>query len=227
MEKQNKNNQQDLKKGVNEAKECLFPQQTGIVAKEVGLDKTVVLKESEYTQLKQEAQKAGECWDKYLRLQADFENTRKRWERQRSELLQYANNDLLCDLLNVIDDLERSIELSITKHEDFTAFLKGVEMILAHLHDLLKKNGVVPIKAMGKPFDPNLHEALMQVEKEGIAENIVIEELQKGYLLNDKVIRTAKVKVATAKTLDKKTTDNITAKSTDKKSVDAADKTSA
>jgi molecular chaperone GrpE len=162
-------------------------------------DKTVTLKESEYAQLKQEALKGEEYWDKYVRLQADFENTRKRWERDKSELLRYANDDLLCDLLNVVDDLERSVELSQEKHEDFTAFLKGVEMILAHLHDLLKSNGVSPINALGKPFDPNLHEALMQVEDQNKPEHTVVEELQKGYLLNNKVLRTAKVKVAVTK----------------------------
>ncbi len=182
MEKENKKNHQDSTKEQSEVKECP--------------DQTVTLKEGEYAQLKQDAEKAKVYWDKYLRLQADFENTRKRWERERFELLRYANDDLLSDLLNVIDDLERSLELSQNKHEDFTAFLKGVEMILAHLHDLLKKNGVSPIESIGKPFDPNLHEALMQVEKEGIVENTVIEELQKGYLLNNKVIRTAKVKVS-------------------------------
>jgi molecular chaperone GrpE len=103
-------------------------------------------------------------------------------------------------LLNVIDDLERSIELSQNKHEDFTAFLKGVEMILAHLHDLLKTNGVSVIEAQGKIFDPHYHEALMQVEKNDLPENTIIEELQKGYLLNGKVIRTAKVKVSKKKT---------------------------
>ena len=150
-------------------------------------DKTVSLKESEYAQLKQEALKAEEYWDKYVRLQADFENTRKRWERDKSELLRYANDDLLCDLLNVVDDLERSVELSQEKHEDFTAFLKGVEMILSHLHDLLKRNGVTAIKCSGKPFDPNFHEAMMRTEKDDVAENTVVEELQKGYLLNNKV----------------------------------------
>jgi len=185
MEKENKKEHENHKKEHNEAK--------------VSEAQTITLKEAEFAQLKQDAEKAKDYWDKYLRLQADFENTRKRWEREKSGLLRYANDDLLCDLLNVIDDLERSLELSQNKHEDFTAFLKGVEMILAHLHDLLKKNGVSPIESIGKPFDPNLHEALMQVENEGTAENTVIEELQKGYLLNDKVIRTAKVKVSKKK----------------------------
>jgi molecular chaperone GrpE len=162
-------------------------------------DKAVSITESEYALLKEEARKAKENWDKFVRLQADFENARKRWERDRSDILKYAGEDLLMDLLNIVDDLERSLELSQQKHEDYTAFVKGVEMILAHFHDLIKKNGVKPIESEGKIFDPNFHEALMQVERDDLAEHTVVEELQKGYLLNDRVIRTAKVKVSKKK----------------------------
>ncbi len=164
-----------------------------------GEEKTVSLKEAEYLQLKQDAEKAKDAWDKLLRLQADFDNARKRWERDRNEFVRFANEDLLCDILTIVDELERSLELSQERHEDYTAFLKGVEMILAHLHDLLKKNGVCCIKAEGKCFDPNYHEALMQVEKDDLPEHTVVEEMQKGYTLNDKVIRTAKVQVSKKK----------------------------
>ncbi|MDD2654677.1 MAG: nucleotide exchange factor GrpE, partial [Candidatus Omnitrophica bacterium] len=79
------------------------------------------------------------------------------------------------------------------------AFLKGIEMILAHLYEMLKKNGVKPIEANGKKFDPHLHEALMQEESDKFDDGIIIEEFQKGYTLEDRVIRTSKVKVATKK----------------------------
>ena len=74
--------------------------------------------------------------------------------------------------------------------------MKGIEMVLAHLYDLLKKQGLAPIEAKGKVFDPHFHEALLHIETDNFPENTVVEELQKGYLLNDRVIRTAKVKVA-------------------------------
>ncbi len=165
--------------------------------KEASLEeKTVVIKETEFLQLKEEAASAKEYWDKLLRLQADFENTRKRLERDREEFVKYANEDLICSLLDIVDDLERSIELTQEKHEDSMAFLKGVEMILAHLHDMLKKYGVKHIEAKGKTFDPNFHEALMQEGQDDLPENTVVEELQKGYWLNNKVIRTSKVKVS-------------------------------
>jgi molecular chaperone GrpE len=170
-----------------------------IVQEKPETGKTVILKESEYQQLKAEADKAGQNWDKLLRLQADFDNARKRWERDRNEFVRFANEDLICDILTIVDELERSVELSQEKHEDHTAFLKGVGMILGHLHDLLKKNGVCCINAKGKCFDPNYHEALMQVENDEFPENTVVDEMQKGYTLNDRVIRTAKVQVSKKK----------------------------
>lgn len=167
-------------------------------------EKTVILKESEFLKIEAQAQKAQENWDKLLRLQAEFDNARKRWDRDRNEFTRFANEDLICDILTIVDELERSVELSRQKHEDHVAFLKGVEMILAHLHDLLKKNGVSGIQAKGKCFDPNYHEALMQVETEDLPENTVVEEMQKGYTLKDRVIRASKVQVSKkGKTLEK------------------------
>lgn len=159
-------------------------------------EKVITLKEAEYLKLQEEAGKAKEHWDKLLRLQADFENTRKRIEREKQDFFKFANEGIIVELLNVLDDLERTVELAQSKHQDLPAFLKGVEMILAHLYDMLKEYGVKPIPAEGKIFDPNYHEALMQVENKELPEHTIVEELQKGYLLNDRVIRTAKVKVS-------------------------------
>jgi len=158
--------------------------------------KTVTLPEAEYLQLKEEAKKAKENWERALRLQADFENTRKRIEKEKQDFAKFANEGIILELLNILDDLERTVELATSKHEDLPAFLKGVEMILAHLYEMLKEYGVRPIEAEGKIFDPHYHEALMQAEEEDLPEHTVVEELQKGYLLNDRVIRTAKVKVS-------------------------------
>ncbi len=161
--------------------------------------KNITIKEAEYLKLKEEAAKSGEYREKILRLQADFENTRKRLEREKQDFTRFANEGLILDLLNVLDDLERTVESAQAKHEDVTAFLKGVEMILAHLYEMLKEYGVKPIEAAGKSFDPHYHEALMRVEDKDLPEHTIVEELQKGYLLNDRVIRTAKVKVAVHK----------------------------
>lgn len=137
--------------------------------------------------------------DQYIRLAADFENARKRMEREKIDFIKYANQGLIIDFLNILDDLERSVEAAKAKHEDYTAFLKGIEMVMAHIYDLLKRNGVRPIEAKGKVFDPHFHEALMQEESDSLEEGIIIEEFQKGYMLDDRVIRTNKVKVAKKK----------------------------
>jgi len=167
-------------------------------------EKTISLKESEYLKLKEEADKASQYWDRNLRLQADFENTRKRLEKEREDFIKFANESIILELLNTLDDLERTVELAQSQHQDLTSFLKGVEMILAHLYEMLKKYGVRPIEAKGRLFDPAYHEALMQLECNDLPEHTIIEELQKGYLLNDKVIRTTKVKVAVRKDVTEK-----------------------
>ncbi|MCM8795226.1 MAG: nucleotide exchange factor GrpE [Candidatus Omnitrophica bacterium] len=158
--------------------------------------KTVTIPEIEYLNLKEEASKAAGYWDRLLRLQAEFENTRKRLEKEKQDFIRFANEGIIMELLNILDDLERAVELAQSGHQDLPAFLKGIEMILAHLYEMLKEYGVRPIETKGKIFDPHLHEALMQVEDNAKPENTIIEELQKGYLLNDRVIRTAKVKVS-------------------------------
>jgi len=159
-------------------------------------DKEITLKESEYLKLKADAEKAAEFADKILRLQADFENTRKRMDRDKQEFVKFANEGIILELLNILDDLERTVNLAETHKDSPEVFLKGIEMILAHLYEMLKEYGVKPIDAEGKIFDPHCHEALMQVENKDLPEHTIVEELQKGYKLNDRVIRTAKVKVS-------------------------------
>jgi molecular chaperone GrpE len=164
--------------------------------------KVITLTEAEHLKLKEEAAKAQEYWDRLLRLQADFENTRKRMDRDKQDFMRFANEGIVLELLNILDDLERTVELAQSKHEDLPTFLKGVEMVLAHLYEMLKEQGIKPIEAVGKTFDPNYHEALMQVENNDLPEHTVAEELQRGYLLNGRVIRTTKAKV-TKKSLPK------------------------
>jgi len=156
----------------------------------------IEVSKAEYDQLKADAQQAKENWDRLLRQQADFENIRKRLERDKQEFQKYAHEDIIVDLLGILDDLERSVEAAEKKQENFDAFLKGIEMILAHFYELLKKRGVTPVVAKGQKFDPHQHEALVQTETSDHGDDEVIEELQKGYSLNDKIIRTAKVRVA-------------------------------
>jgi molecular chaperone GrpE len=147
-----------------------------------------------------ESQKAlkelAEYKEKYLRIYAEFDNARKRFDRDRIEFVKYANEQLLVDFLAIVDDLDRSVEAAHAKHEDYSAFLKGIEMVMVRIHDLLKRYSVQPLEAVGKKFDPHAHEILMQVPSPEHAEGTVLEEFQRGYCLGEKVIRTAKVKVA-------------------------------
>jgi molecular chaperone GrpE len=156
-------------------------------------EKMVKIKESEYKRLQEEL---DQYKDKYVRLYAEFDNARKRMEREKMEFVKFANEGVLADFLDVIDNLERSINVAKSKHEDYDAFLKGIDMIWKQVGEFLKKNNVEPIEAKGKKFDHNYHEVLMQEETDDVEEDTVLEEYQKGYTLNQKVLRTAKVKLS-------------------------------
>lgn len=132
--------------------------------------------------------------NRYLRLQADFENSRRRARLDLEAAQKYRAQSLISDLLPVLDNFERALNVE-TDNEQTKSLLQGMEMIHRTLLDALKKEGVEPIESQGKEFDPNFHQAVMQVEEEGFDSNIVVEEFQKGYLLKDRVIRPAMVKV--------------------------------
>ena len=133
--------------------------------------------------------------DHYLRKAADFENFRKRMVREKQEITEFANQNLLLDLLPVIDDFERAIKSAETSR-DFGSFFEGITMIEKRLiTDLEKKWGLKRFDSSGEPFDPNRHEALQMEKAAGISEAVVSEDYVKGYCLKDRVIRFAKVKV--------------------------------
>ena len=159
-------------------------------------EKMMTVKEAEYLKLKQEV---NEYRDRYLRLQAEFENVRKRLEREKAEFVKYANEGLIQQFLFAVDDLERTIDAAKANHQDYMAFLKGIEMVMTQVQDMLRKNNVKAIETKGKKFDPHCHEILMVMESPDHEDGTIIEEFQKGYMFGDRVIRTAKVKVATAK----------------------------
>ncbi|MCK4993817.1 MAG: nucleotide exchange factor GrpE [Candidatus Omnitrophica bacterium] len=158
-------------------------------------EKMVKITEVEYMSL---LEKEKEVMDKMLLAQADIENTRKRMERDKMLFLRFSNEQIISELIPFVDDFKRAFAAA-DQTKEFEVLHKGVEMILKRLLDLLKNKGVTEIESQGKPFDPAFHEALMQVESDEHLENTVIEELEKGYFLNERVLRTAKVKVAKAK----------------------------
>jgi molecular chaperone GrpE len=189
-----------MKPNANQEKNHQNPQDLKVSQK----DDSVTLSKQEYDELSKAAGQKDEYWDKLLRQQAEFDNIRKRQEKERNEFIKYANENLIVQLLEVLDNLERLVSMAEEHKQDFESFLKGVEIILAHLYELLKKYGVKPIETKDKMFDPLYHEALMTVESDSAKENKIIEELQKGYILDNRVIRTSKVKVAKKKTEETK-----------------------
>ena len=133
--------------------------------------------------------------DQFLRKAADFENFRKRMNREKQEITEFANQNLLLDLLPVIDDFDRAIKSAETSR-DFTSFYEGVTMIEKQLTNQLEnKWGLKRFDSEGQPFDPNRHEALQMERAAGITEAVVKDDFVKGYFLRDRVIRFAKVKV--------------------------------
>ncbi|MFP4159912.1 MAG: nucleotide exchange factor GrpE [Desulfobacterales bacterium] len=143
---------------------------------------------------------AAETYDRLLRLSAEFENYKKRVQRQMEDNKKYANEELIKDLLSVVDNLERALSAAGEKKTDTdVSMAEGIEMTLNEILKILKKHDVTPVEAMGKPFDPAYHEALMQEETDEYPENTVVGEMQKGYLLHDRLIRPAMVSVSKAK----------------------------
>ena len=134
--------------------------------------------------------------DRWMRKTAEFDNYRKRVERERREQGDQAVNDLLQQLLLVVDDFDRA--LTVDAGEGGDAYRKGVELIHAKLHDLLRRQGLRPLESVGVDFDPNVHEAVVHEVSPEHREGEVIGELRKGYMMGDRLLRPALVKVAKA-----------------------------
>ncbi len=138
------------------------------------------------------AQEKAELQDRYLRLAAEFDNFRKRSERERLEALEYAAAGPLAALLPVLDDFERALKMPCSDAE----YARGIELIYQRFSDALRKLGLEPVEAEGKPFDPNLHHAIERVEDAGVEQDTVIAELQRGYSYKGRLLREALVRVA-------------------------------
>ena len=151
--------------------------------------------EAEYEAYKAESEKQH---DQMLRTIAEFDNSRKRAEREKEESLKYALESFVKELIPTIDSIERAIQ-STKESQDVDALAEGVKMIYQGLLSALEKRGVTPIEAVNEPFDPMQHEAVIHVESEDVPENNVIEEWQKGYMLHNRVIRPSMVSVSKGK----------------------------
>lgn len=136
-------------------------------------------------------------FDQLLRKQAEFENFRKRTEKEKAEFMRFATYELVRDLLPVLDGFERA--LKVENSESLEGFKKGMELIYKQLFDGLQRAGLKPIEAVGQKFDPNLHQAVSHEEHDDLEDNVVMEEFQRGYLFQGRLLRAAMVKVAVGK----------------------------
>lgn len=145
--------------------------------------------------LAQSEQKSEENYQKYLRVQADFDNFRRRTRKEKEDQAKYASLSLVEQLLPAMDNFERALVAS-QGSQDVESLAKGVEMVFRQMEQALQAEGVEVIPTVGTAFDPTVHQAVMQVDSEEYEAGTVVEELQKGYNLKDKVIRPAMVKVS-------------------------------
>ncbi|MBD3381416.1 MAG: nucleotide exchange factor GrpE [candidate division Zixibacteria bacterium] len=169
--------------------------------KSLGLDGIMERAEKMVDKLSSLEKKLKESEEQNLRLAAEFDNYKKRTAREMKSLTESANKSLITELLEITDNFKRALE-SDQSAENVEAVYKGMEMIYGQFDKLLKARGLTEIKAVGKPFDPSYHEAVMTVETDEYPEDFVAREIQKGYMLKDKVLRHAKVAVAKPKQED-------------------------
>lgn len=156
----------------------------------------IAVEEHQSDQVMQLQQQLEELNQRFLRVAADFDNFKRRTAIEKTELMQYSNAKILGEMLPIMDNFQLALNNSSTTPE-VENVIKGVDMIYRQLAQVLEQAGMVKIEALGKPFDPNKHEAIMQVQDDSVDEDTIIEELRCGYMLKDRVIRPSMVKVST------------------------------
>jgi molecular chaperone GrpE len=150
-------------------------------------------------QLKSKEDEAKQSYDRLLRVSAEFENYKKRAAREMDDFRKYANQSLLREFLTVVDNLELAKRSAESEREIDQRLVEGLDITLKEIHRIFERFDVKTIEAVGKPFDPTYHEAVMRQETEDHPENTVVDEYQKGYLLRDRLLRPAMVVVAVPK----------------------------
>lgn len=177
------------KEACKKAEECF----EDVEKEEVKEDEVVTeeIQEEEETKTEEVSEEDEAIQTKYLRLMADFQNYKKRSEKEKGDIYTYANEKIVTELLNVVDNFERGL----AQGSDDGSFVEGMDMIFKQLMTVLDKFGVVEINALGEVFDPNIHNAVMTEDNDDFESGHVTEVLQKGYTLNGKVVRPSMVKV--------------------------------
>jgi len=139
-----------------------------------------------------------ECQEKYLRLLAESENTRKRMQKERQELTKYAMENLIVEFLHPLDSFEKALQFAESMSDEVRNWAIGFEMILGQFKQVLTNHGVLPFESISKPFDPHLHEAVEVVETTEHKSGTVVHEFLRGYRMGERIVRPARVKVAKA-----------------------------
>jgi molecular chaperone GrpE len=145
-------------------------------------------------QVDKQAQELAELKDKYLRLAAEFDNARKRYERDKIDLLKFANSNILRELTTVLDTMEQALKMA-HDHKSVDKITQGMELVHKNLLKIMREHGLKEIETEGQVFDPHLHEivASREIDQSEGPEHVILEEVQKGYMYEDKLLRTAKV----------------------------------
>ncbi len=156
------------------------------------MDSNIQALQQEIEELRKDAE---ETQNSYLRVLADFDNYRKRQREETARLADLAKEQLLLKLLPIVDNFDRSVQAAEAEHS-YDSLVEGVCLTLKQMQELLAKEGVEPIESVGQEFNPELHEAMMRVETDEFPENTIVDELEKGYTINGKVLRPARVRVA-------------------------------
>jgi len=170
------------------------PQQGTEKADSTMEEKAKASEEDLKVKLQEMERKAADNYDKYVRAVAELDNYKKRAVREKADAIRYGNENLLRDILPLVDNMDRAMEHACNS-EDFEAFKKGLQMLQEQLLGCLQKHGVKQIEAVGKDFDPHVHEAMVQVESKEHEESKVVGEFERGYLLNGRLLRPSKVSV--------------------------------
>jgi molecular chaperone GrpE len=187
-------NQSDLKKTQKTIQENDVP--NDVPDEEISeekLDDPIKKKDARIEELEKEVEAN---YDRFVRVTADFDNFKKRTSREVSDLRKFANENILRDMLSVADNLERAIESGSKPDSEKKTLLEGVKITLKDLYRMFEKYGVKDFKSEGKPFDPVFHQAMMQDQTDDYPDNTVLNELQKGYTIHERLLRPAMVVVA-------------------------------
>lgn len=161
--------------------------------------KEVAIPEEEYQALVKKAAELEELRDKMLRTAADYENSKKRFAREKEGFIRFANERLIREFLPILDNLDRAVQHAKTHKDSRESVLDGVEIIRKHFYELLKSHGLERQQVLGKKFDPHQHEALGEIEDPKAEDGTILDEVEGGYLYQGRLLRPAKVRIAKGK----------------------------